>query len=106
MNSMSSKLLLFLGLTILTCPLRAETISESAFLLREAMMQSNADYNKFKKIENTEEFDRADEWGERDSVAIGINNPNSDEILNTNQSEEIINDFSVNAREISSSKSQ
>ncbi len=50
----------------------ARDVDESQLLLREAMMNSNADYNKHKKKMNHEEFDRADEWGERDTQAIVI----------------------------------
>ena len=50
----------------------AEGISESAYLLQQAMMESNADYNKHKKKANHEEFDRAENWENRASDAILI----------------------------------
>ncbi len=47
-------------------------LDESQLMLQEAMMNSNADYNKHKKKMNHEEFDRADDWSDRDSQAIVI----------------------------------
>ena len=51
---------------------QARDADESMLMLREAMMDSNADYNKHKKKTNYEEFDRADEWAVRDSQAIQV----------------------------------
>lgn len=52
---------------------QARSEGESMELLKEALMQSNGDYNKHKKKFNHDEFDRADEWAERDVEAIAIN---------------------------------
>lgn len=46
---------------------------ESVLLLREALMESNADYNVHKGKANMDEFDRADTWVERDTQALLIN---------------------------------
>lgn len=51
---------------------QARDTDESMLMLQEAMMDSNADYNKHKKKSNHEEFDRADDWSERNSQAIMI----------------------------------
>lgn len=51
---------------------QARNADESKFMLQEALMSSNADYNKFKKKMNQEEMDRADQWAERGEQAIAI----------------------------------
>lgn len=56
---------------VITAEARNE--EESFLLLRQAMMESNADYNKHKKKMNHEEMDRVEEWGNRDSDMIVIN---------------------------------
>ena len=72
MNSKLNLLTVLTSLFFVSFSAQAEGISESAMLLQEAMMQSNADYNKHKKKANHEEFDRADTWGERDTMSITI----------------------------------
>lgn len=73
MTTKLSLIILFLSLTVSFNAYADNGISESAYLLQEAMMQSNADYNKHKKAINHEEFDRADDWSTRDTQAININ---------------------------------
>lgn len=60
--------------------LQAEDYTESDHLFREAMMRSNADYNKHKQKSNMAENERSDEWGERDIGAIQIYKVNGREI--------------------------
>lgn len=68
----------FALLTIISAPGYARSSEESQFLLKEAMMDSNADYNKHKKQMNMEEYDRADDWSDRDTQAIMIDGTHSD----------------------------
>jgi hypothetical protein len=58
----------------------ARDTDESELLLKEAMMQSNADWNQHQKKLNHEEFDRADQWEERNSQAIVIDHRTIDYI--------------------------
>lgn len=51
---------------------QAEGITESQLLLQQAMMDSNADYNKHKKKNMDEEDERADSWEERKLQAIDL----------------------------------
>ena len=62
----------FLIFTISSFTAFAKDLSESEFLLREAMMESNADYNVHKGKANLEEFDRADTWVERKNLGLVI----------------------------------
>lgn len=45
---------------------------DSQLLLREALMESNGDYNKHKKKFIQDEYERADNWDERNEGAIAI----------------------------------
>lgn len=68
------KNLIILSLIILVGSFaQARDSRESMLLLKEALMESNGDYNIHKKKFNHEEFDRADEWAERNTQAITIN---------------------------------
>jgi len=73
MIKQTSLFALFIILTIGSSIALAKNAQESDMLLREAMMESNADYNAHKGKSNMEEFDRADEWVERETQALIIN---------------------------------
>lgn len=95
--------LLTLSVLFFTFSAQADHRAESSHLLRQAMMQSNADYNVLKKKTNHEEFDRADQWSERDNSAIAINQK---DLANSDYQDykEIAGEFSFNERQVSSTK--
>ena len=96
----SPKKLLFLaGLMLLSSVSYSQDIDESAFLLQQAMMESNADYNKHKKAFNNEEFDRADEWENRNTQAIVIDGKNRQ---NLEEFKQEVQDSERQDREVSS----
>ena len=68
-------------------------------MLRAAMMESNADYNKHKKKMNHEEFDRADDWSERDTQAILIHGRTP---VDTEEFKQLNDEFRASDREVSS----
>ncbi len=69
----SVKVLAIFGVIFLMSSVSHGRNSEESFLmLREAMMDSNADYNKHKKQMNNEETSRADSWNERGQTVIHI----------------------------------
>lgn len=86
-----SVLAMIAGVSIET---QAEGITESQLLLQQAMMDSNADYNKFKKINMQEEDDRADSWEERKLQAIDLDGkPNRGrEVSSAYSDEQVIKD--------------
>lgn len=65
-------LLIFATIAFGAGPLEARDFDESMSMLQEAMMESNADYNKHKKIANHDEFDRVETWGRRNAGTIVI----------------------------------
>lgn len=72
-----------LELTLLAMTLTAFSFSAQAWegealqeTLKEAMMESNADYNRHKLKVMTEENNRIDDWDNRDSHSIIINEKN------------------------------
>jgi hypothetical protein len=67
-----SILLLLASISLVAAPGWSRDSDEAHLMLKEAMMESNADYNKHKKLSNHEEFDRADHWTSRDSQSISI----------------------------------
>ena len=105
------KSIIRLGFALLTIQLfvftaEARNEEESFLMLREAMMESNADYNKHKKKANHEEMDRAETWGKRGSQMIVINGRHvSSDDVQEYQAEELEYDES-NGREISSNDIQ
>lgn len=99
---------LMILLTVLTfsAPAMADVeMTETEFLLMEAMMQSNADYNKHKKDLNHEEDDRADAWSNRGSQAIAINQKELSTSDNKNF-RELRNELGAGDREVSSNDKQ
>ncbi len=80
---------------------QARDYDESQLLLREAMMESNADYNKHKKKVNDEDNERADDWGERKTQAIVIDGRSRDVSNFQEMKEEVEQD-----REVSSHKDE
>ena len=105
MKSILNVLAAIISFSFIGISAQAEGISESAYLLREAMMQSNADYNKHKKKTNYEEFDRADEWGERNNLAISIDQKNLKK-SDYQDFQQIKDDFNDGQREVSSNVDQ
>jgi hypothetical protein len=69
--------IILLGLTFTASVGMAKDSLESELLLREALMSSNADYNKHKKAANEEEYERIDNWRSRDSQVIEIGKTDS-----------------------------
>jgi hypothetical protein len=69
--------IILLGLTLTANMGMAKDSLESELLLREALMSSNADYNKHKKAANEEEYERIDNWRSRDSQVIEIGKTDS-----------------------------
>ena len=62
-----------LGVLLLSFSAQARDADQSFLMLREAIMESNGDYNKFKKKMNEEEFDREASWSNRSANSIDIN---------------------------------
>ncbi len=72
MSSELKKITILIAIFLTSFSLQARDSEESFLMLREAVMESNGDYNKYKKKMNYEEFDRADNWNERSTQAIII----------------------------------
>ncbi len=97
-------LLVFITGMIISFNAQARSADESMYLLKEALMESNGDYNKHKKKFNHEEFDRADTWTDRGTQAIMIDGQNR--TASMQEFKELANDFRPNNREVSSNESE
>ncbi len=98
MNFIKILALFFLVQTLCQTAL-ARNPEESAVLLQQAMMQSNADYNKHKLVDNMETFDRADEWTERGTEVIQINNRGLDP-AELAEYQKVRDDFQIDEQEV------
>ncbi len=72
MSSTMKKVLLFISIIGLSSVAQTRDSGEAFLMLRQAMMDSNKDYNQHKKKANHEEFDRVEKWGRRNSATIVI----------------------------------
>ena len=63
-------ILVFCGISLAA---NADYDNDTALSLKEALKDSNADYNKHKKIAIREEFGRMEQWDNRDHGLIEIN---------------------------------
>ena len=63
---------LFIAAFFLSVAAEATNLEETESLLKEALMESNGDYNKHKKKANYEEMDRADSWADRQANTITL----------------------------------
>ena len=72
MNRLIKLLAIAATVSLTSLTLQARDTDESMLMLKEAMMDSNADYNKHKKKANHDEFDRVEKWGRRDTGTIVI----------------------------------
>lgn len=72
MKSLIMKIMVLAMMSSISTLAQAEGITESQFLLQQAMMDSNADYNKHKKKILQEDDERADTWESRKNEAIAI----------------------------------
>lgn len=79
-------------------------LDESQVLLQQAMMQSNADYNMHKKKFNNDEYDRADDWADRDRQTIVIGGRNNDLKDFKEMKEEVGQDREVSSHQESSNE--
>lgn len=73
MSSTMKKVMIFISIIGFSAVAQSRDSGEAFLMLREAMMDSNKDYNQHKKKANHEEFDRVEKWGRRNSATIVIN---------------------------------
>lgn len=96
------KLGMFALVLMMSATAYGRSAEESAMLLQQAMMQSNADYNKHKLQDNLETFDRADSWSEREASAIHLNKGATIGAAQWEEFKDLRDDLQPDQRELSS----
>lgn len=102
---MSNPLKLLFVLIIAQTPLigaQARDSYEATLMLREALMQSNADYNKLKKNSNDAEFERDSSWNNRKVKSIVIGDEHILKESRLNEYKELNEEMTRRERDISS----
>ena len=101
--SMNLKLLIVVAsLYFGAMSVEAKDAYESELLLRSALMQSNGDYNKLKKIQNEEEYERENRWNQRGTKSIVLGEREAAETKSAADLRDIEEEFQYDTRGLSS----